>query len=113
MKTPKLYVISLVSSAGVLVYILFVAWLMKSLGSWLPGPDPQILAPTIFLLMFVLSATIVGSLVLGYPIWLYFENKKKDALRLFGYNVLFLFVYLVLAIAFTAVFFPHPANYGV
>jgi hypothetical protein len=38
-------------------------------------------------MLFVLSATIVGSLVLGRPILLHLEGKKNEALRFFGYTV--------------------------
>ncbi|MBI5654584.1 hypothetical protein HZC53_02965 [Candidatus Uhrbacteria bacterium] len=106
MKTPKLYLVSLASTAGVIFYISFVAWLMTNLGGWIDVPNQKLIGPLIFLTLFVLSATVVGSLVLGYPIWLYFENKKKDAVRLFGYNVVFLFLMLVLLVALAAVSLP-------
>jgi hypothetical protein len=43
--------------------------------------------PLALLMLFVLSATIVGSLVLGRPILLHLEGKKNEALRFFGYTV--------------------------
>ncbi|MFA5185300.1 MAG: hypothetical protein WC551_02345 [Patescibacteria group bacterium] len=105
MKTPKLHLVSLASSAGVIAYISFVAWLMTNLGHWIDVPKQTLIGPVIFLTLFVLSATVVGSLVLGYPIWLYFENKKKDAVRLFVYNVIFLFLMFVALVAAAFFFF--------
>lgn len=106
MKIPKLYLVSLACSAGVIAYISFVAWLMTSLSGWIDVPKQTLIGPVIFLTLFVLSATVVGSLVLGYPIWLYFENKKKDAVRLFLYNVIFLFLMLILLVSLAALYIP-------
>jgi len=41
-------------------------------------------------MLFVLSATVVGSLVFGRPVYLYFEGKKKEAVALFLYTASFL-----------------------
>jgi hypothetical protein len=38
-------------------------------------------------MLFVVSATIVGSLVVGRPILLFLDGKKNEALRFFGYTL--------------------------
>jgi len=46
------------------------------------GKDNQFLAPIAMLLLFVSSAAITGYLVIGRPLQLYIDGKKKDALTL-------------------------------
>lgn len=55
--------------------------------------------PVIFLMLFVLSAAIVGALVLGRPILLYLDGAKSEALKFFGYTLGWLFVILVIFVA--------------
>ena len=49
------------------------------------------------LLSIVLSAIVVGGLVLGKPILLYVDGNKKDGLALLFYTIFWLFVLLVLS----------------
>jgi len=55
------------------------------------GPDSALI-PVVMLLLFVLSATICASLMLGRPVLWYLDGRKKEALTLFGYTLLFFFV---------------------
>jgi hypothetical protein len=52
----------------------------------------------VFLLIFVFSAAISGALVLGKPILLYLENKKREAVELFVITLGWIFILLVLFI---------------
>lgn len=90
MKRPNLFVISLASMASLILYVIGVAWLMSN-GERFFGRLPGVLGPTAFLLLFVLSASVTSSLFLGYPLYLYLDGKKKEALRLFAYNLATLF----------------------
>ncbi len=49
--------------------------------------DRTLLAPIAVLMLFVLSATIVGTLVLGRPILLYVNGKKSEAMKMFFYTL--------------------------
>lgn len=55
------------------------------------------LGPTVFLLLFVLSAAVTGFLVFGKPLLWYIDGKKKEALRLLLSTVTCLLI-LVLAL---------------
>ncbi|MFA4937084.1 MAG: hypothetical protein WC575_02215 [Patescibacteria group bacterium] len=57
-----------------------------------------LLGPVAFLLLFVVSATIVGLLVLGKPVTLFLEGFKKEAVRLLFYTVICLIVITALAL---------------
>jgi len=99
----KIIKLSFLLALGEGVYITLVALLMfgiqKLFGS---KPDPVIIAPIAFLLLFVISAAISGALILGRPVMLYLDGKKKDALQLFGFILLWLILFLVIAFIIVA-----------
>ena len=85
----------------VVVYVSIVAWVMQHAPQWF-RPGKTILTPIAFLMLFVFSAAVVSALVLGRPVLLYAEGQKKEALKFFGFTLLWLFVitivvFLVLA----------------
>jgi hypothetical protein len=47
---------------------------------------------------FVISAAIMGTLVLGKPAMLYMDGHKKDALKLFGITLGWMFIFVVVAV---------------
>lgn len=59
-------------------------------------PGPNILGIMAFLMLFVLSAAISGALILGKPILLYLENKKREAIELFGITLGWIFIFLII-----------------
>ena len=80
------------------VYIILVALLMFGIQKLFGAkPDPVIIAPIAFLLLFVISAAISGALILGRPVMLYLDGQKKDALQLFGFILAWLILFLVVA----------------
>jgi hypothetical protein len=101
MDKNKLMRYSLVHSLGVLVYILLVSLIMNN-GQYLFGKTDTIATGVAVLLLFVLSATIVASLVLGRPILWYWDGNKKEALKLFFLTVLWLFLQMIAGFAILA-----------
>ncbi|MDD2646897.1 MAG: hypothetical protein PHV78_01125 [Patescibacteria group bacterium] len=86
---------SLISGFGVLIYVSAVAWLITSTKSIFGDiPEPNLFIPVFMLLLFIISATVVGLLILGKPIYLYLSGLKKEAIFLLlltlGWLVLFL-----------------------
>src|SRR5947208_2944439 len=75
----------------VVVYVSIVAWVMQH-AQELFKRGKTVLTPIAFLLLFVFSAAVVGSLVLGRPVLMYVEGQKKEALQFFGLTLLWLFV---------------------
>ena len=67
------------------------------------GRAVSFLVPFAILLLFVISATIVGTLVLGRPALLYLDGKKTEALKFFGYTVGWLIVFTIVVLAALAV----------
>ncbi|TAK96037.1 hypothetical protein EPO05_02680 [Patescibacteria group bacterium] len=88
---------------GEVAYISLVALLMFTVGKLFGDkPDPVIIAPIAFLLLFVISAAVSGALILGKPLTLFLEGKKKEALQLFSCTVAWLVVFLIVAFSIVA-----------
>ncbi len=49
--------------------------------------EPNVVIPMMFLSLFVLSATVMASLIFGKPVMLYVDGKKKEALQMLGWTV--------------------------
>ena len=99
MKKSEYFLKSLVSAAGVFLYTSAVAWLMFNAHQIFGKPD-NFLMPLFLLLLFVISASITGLLVLGRPIHLYMNDLKKEAFILLFSTLAWLifFAFLVVLI---------------
>jgi len=102
MKNSKLILWSVVDSLAAFAYILWVAWLMFNAGT-IFGKMNNFFGPAALLLLFVLSATIVGALVLGRPILLYLDGKKTDSVKLLAYTISCLFIITVIIFLVVAI----------
>ncbi len=60
----------------------------------------------LFLLAFVISAVISGSIILGYPIFLFFEGRRKDALKIVLWSVVWLLLFLGIFVIITLISLP-------
>jgi hypothetical protein len=99
----KLIIYALGCALGEAGYILLVAFLMKNANN-IFGNTPGILGIIAFLMLFVLSAAVSGALVLGKPVLLYLEGKKKEALELFGLILGWLFIIMIILFLSLATF---------
>jgi len=88
-------------AAATLVYISVVAWVMSNGSRWFGEKDTAI-TPVFILLLFVVSATITGFLVLGKPVTLYLDGAKKEAVRFLFATVGWLAAFLVAVGVFMA-----------
>ena len=93
----NLWWLSFFDAVGSLVYIFAVANIMFY-GSQVFGKEQNIVAPVAFLLLFVVSASVVGSLVLGQPVYFYLEGKKIEAIKLLFCTIGFLALFTTLAL---------------
>ena len=94
---------SFIHALGVLIYVSLVALLMNY-GNDIFGKINNVWGPIAFLLLFVLSALIVGMLVLGKPLMLYFDGKKKEAITLLLFTTAWLFIMTLLVFLTLAIF---------
>lgn len=95
----KLILRSFLHAILAVAYIFGVASLMQN-GEKIFGKVPGILGPVAFLLLFVLSAAMMGILILGKPILIYLENQKRDALMFLFATIGWLFLFLILTFIF-------------
>ena len=99
----KLLTFSFFTALALIAYILLVSVLMRY-GNELFGTRPSIFGIISFILLFVVSAAISGTFVLGKPILLYLEGKKQEALQLFIFTVGWLVLFLVVLLATSALY---------
>lgn len=95
----------IINGLSALIYIILVASVMNLGTRIIPRPSP-FMAPIAIISLFTLSAAVMGY-VFGYePAQLYFDNKKKQAVKLFLQTVAVFGVITVimLVLLFTGVF---------
>lgn len=85
---------SFLSALGTFVYISLVAWLGFN-SQAIFGKPSSFLMPLFALLLFVISASITGLLVLGKPISLYLNGLKKEAFILLFSTLAWLILFLL------------------
>jgi hypothetical protein len=95
MKNKQL--VAFLCALGVVVYTTIIAFIMQH-GEQIFGKMNNLLGPVVFLMLFVLSAAIVGALVLGKPVMMYLDGEKKDAVKMFAETMLWLFVATLIAL---------------
>ena len=79
---------------GAAAYVSLVAWLLAN-AEVIFGRMAGILAPITFLLLFVVSAAVTGSLVLGKPLMMYLDGEKKDAVKQLAVTIAWLFLFTI------------------
>ncbi|MFH0955992.1 MAG: hypothetical protein V1801_02155 [Candidatus Falkowbacteria bacterium] len=97
MENKKLFLLSILNSLGVLAYVSLVVLFMSN-AQKIFGKNDNLMTGVIVLLIFILSALITGSLVLGRPILFYLEGKKAEGIKLLFYTIISLAVVLVIVI---------------
>ncbi len=108
-KNKSIILYSLLSTLGVASYTSAVAWLMFNGNAIFGKEDSSFLMPMLFLLLFIISATITGFLVLGRPIYLYFNGQKMEAVKTLGLTLLFL-VLVAIKIIILLYIFGHQSE---
>ncbi|PIR97570.1 MAG: hypothetical protein COT91_00640 [Candidatus Doudnabacteria bacterium CG10_big_fil_rev_8_21_14_0_10_41_10] len=105
MKISKLCLHSFIHSLGVFIYVGLVTLVMGNAES-IFGEMDNYFGPMLFLMLLVLSATIVGLLVFLKPVIMYLDGQKKDALKLLlstvGWLLGFTILLVVVLIALSA-----------
>ena len=95
---------ALINSISTSLYIIAVALFMY-FGTLIKiGKTNTIFVPISLLLLFVLSAAVTGFLIFGKPAQLYVDGKKKEALTLLTYTIIFLGVITVSALVLLIIF---------
>jgi hypothetical protein len=80
---------------GAAFYIFLVSQIMQN-GDKLFGKEDKFLTPFVVLLLFSLSAAVVGGLVIGQTVILFWDNKKKESVQAAIYSIGWLGMYTIL-----------------
>lgn len=72
---------SFLLSLGVIAYVSVVAWVMQHAHQWF-GQEDTMIGAIAFLMLFVISAAVVGGFVVGYPAYWFFNGQKKESIQL-------------------------------
>lgn len=87
MKKHPLAITTFRNTVGAIAYIFLVSQIMNSSELLFGNSANSYLGPFAILLLFVLSATVVGGLLFGQAIYLFFDNKKKDSIQSAIYSI--------------------------
>lgn len=96
MNKKSIIKLSFINSLGTVVYVLAVALFMRNAEKIFGKMEETVVGPMIFLLLFVVSASITGGLILGKPLMLYLDKQKKGAVRLFISTLLWLILFIII-----------------
>jgi len=96
-KKTALVLHAFIAAAGVFLYTAAIAWFLSNAEA-IFGRIDTFWIPAIMLSLFVLSAAVTGSLVLGRPVHLYWNGAQKEAIVLFVYTIAFLFLIIASAL---------------
>lgn len=100
MPNKKLVLYGFLHALATIVYIALVVLIMSNANHWF-GPGNNLIGIAI-LSLFVLSATIVGALILGRPILWYLDGKKSEGIKLFFYTLSWLLVFTIIVFVILA-----------
>ncbi len=98
-KKFSLTFIAFLQALGLIIYCGLVGLLFWRGNTWF-GPMTSYLGPVLFLVLFVASALVSALLVLGYPVFLFWEKKEKvEALKLVACTTAWLIAFILLIIS--------------
>ncbi len=100
--------IGLFQAAGLTAYVSIFALLVQSVQQITILRNlnlPPVLGITIFLMTFIISALICGSIALLYPTELMLAGNKKEALRIIFWTLGWLVVFFLIMIILAALIF--------
>jgi hypothetical protein len=85
-------------AAGLVAYVTLVAYFLSHAEKWFGTQGNDMIGGIVFILLFVASALISASIMLGYPAMLFLKGKGKTALKIIlqsiGWLVIFLLIIL-------------------
>lgn len=89
----------IIQAAGITLYVSAFGISLKYIQQWLADHHAQqhpVLSIILFLLTFIVSALICGSIVFTKPLLLFFDGKRTEALKIVLWTLLWLISFLVL-----------------
>lgn len=78
-------------------YIILVGIFMRYAND-IFGKENSVIGIVAVLILFSLSALVVGGLLVGKPVMFYLENKKKEAISILIANALWMLLFFIVAL---------------
>ena len=100
LKKASLPFIAFLQASGLVAYVILISSFFTFAGSRLDHMDSQVFPGVLFLLLFILSATISATLVLGRAGVLFWEKRYKEAFKLLGWTVGWGVLYFLLLLSY-------------
>lgn len=99
LKKVSLPFLGFLQASGLFLYILLVTTFLNIITKSFNTSTAEYFAPIIMLLIFIISAVISASLVLGKAAVLFWERKYKEAFSLVGWTIGWVFLYFVILLS--------------
>jgi len=101
MNNSKFALYGFLNAAGTVIYIVLVSLLLFN-GQRIFGDAHSIFIMITMLCLFVLSASVVGTLMIGRSALWYLNGAKREAVKLFLFSLIWLLVFTVAFLVFFA-----------
>ncbi|NMB70294.1 hypothetical protein GYA27_03785 [candidate division WWE3 bacterium] len=95
--------IGFLQASGLVSYIIVVSLVLTNVTRLFRNDTGEFYAPIIMLLVFIFSAVISASLVLGRAGVLFWDKKYKEAFKLIGWTLTWIAFYLLLFVIFLSI----------
>ena len=102
-KNEKAFQSSLLGVLGAIVYISVVSFVMTNGDRIFGRIEGSLFGPMLFLMLFVLSAMIVGVSLLGRPAYLFLTGKREEPITVLVYTILLFFILTALGFSIFAI----------
>jgi len=103
MKKPSPFLIGLLQALGVVLYCALIVGVFNLFGKASTAPM-GFFGSVLMLVLLVFSAAVTGSIVFGYPTYLFLREKQtKEALLILAYTLLYSLAFIIIAIVLIAV----------
>ena len=87
--------VGLLQAVAMAVYCSLVTLFMQNMDG--STPQPELLGMMMILFLLVFSATVSGTLIFGYPLYLLIHHETKRALTVLGFTLLYALLLLIIA----------------
>lgn len=95
--------VALFQAVGLMTYIFLIAIFINFVPTKFDNSVSPLLGISLFLSLFVISALISGSIILGYPLVLFFDGKKREAISIVIWSAIWLVVLFASIAAITVI----------
>jgi hypothetical protein len=94
-KKPSPAFLGFLQATGVAVYLVLIAVFFANAQYWVDTTKAEFYAPIMMLLLFMISAVITATLVLGKAGVLFWNKQYKEAFTLLGWTLGWMFLYFM------------------